>query len=84
METAEVNKPDLADVWPLSPLQEGLLFHAQYRRARPGCIPGAARARAGRAAGPAGTARRPGGRCWNAIPNLRACFRQPHPGGTVR
>ncbi|WP_067698944.1 non-ribosomal peptide synthetase [Nocardia jejuensis] len=30
IESWELDYPDLADVWPLSPLQYGLLFHARY------------------------------------------------------
>ncbi|MEV5976565.1 amino acid adenylation domain-containing protein [Streptomyces sp. NPDC052114] len=35
VEELESAVPDLADVWPLSPLQEGMLFHATYDDAAP-------------------------------------------------
>ena len=68
--------PGLAEVWPLSPLQQGLLFHALYDRQGPDVytiqlaydLDGAPDAGALRAAGQALLARHA---------NLRACFRQP-------
>ena len=66
----------LADIWPLSPLQEGLLFHAQYDEQGPDVylvqhvleLSGPLDLEMLRASGQALLKRHP---------NLRACFRQP-------
>ncbi|MEV2250525.1 non-ribosomal peptide synthase/polyketide synthase [Streptomyces sp. NPDC050147] len=67
--------PDLADVWPLSPLQEGLLFHAAFADQEPDVYAGQ---RALLLDGPLDAARLRG--AWQAVldrhPILRASFHQ--------
>ncbi|MCP2343571.1 non-ribosomal peptide synthase/polyketide synthase [Actinomadura rupiterrae] len=69
-------EPGLADVWPLSPLQDGLLFHARYDDSAEDVY---LWQRALDFTGPLDTALLR--TCWQRLldrhPNLRAAFRQP-------
>ena len=83
MENAEVSSPDFTEVWPLTPLQEGLLFHALYDGQGPDVyvvqlsydLDGPLNAAALRAAAAALLARHA---------NLRACFLQLGSTGPVQ
>ncbi|MEV0643432.1 amino acid adenylation domain-containing protein, partial [Streptomyces sp. NPDC050619] len=75
VEELELAVPDLADVWPLSPLQEGLLFHAAFDDHGPDVYAGQ---RALLLDGPLDAARLRG--AWQGVldrhPILRASFHQ--------
>ena len=80
----EAALPELAEVWPLSPLQEGMLFHATYDGQAQNIY---VVQRAYDLTGPldAGVLEASGQALLDRHPNLRVCFRQPTgPGGPVQ
>ncbi|MEU2794794.1 amino acid adenylation domain-containing protein [Streptomyces sp. NPDC007100] len=83
VEEVENAVPDLVDIWPLSPLQQGLLFHATYTDEGPDVYTGQ---RALAFDGPLDAARLRS--CWEALltrhPTLRASFHQCASGATVQ